>query len=388
MQNTLPTLPSLPANEQKKLDDLIDHLFEAKYRLAGYPCNQNFDYGALKPLLDVSANNIGDPWINSNFALNTMQFEREVLEMFAKWFHAPKDNMWGYVTSGGTEGNMYGLYLARELHPKGMVYYSQDTHYSVTKIIHVLGLRSIMIRSQANGEMDYEDLRESLKIHRDRPPIIFANIGTTMKQAIDDIDRIKTILQELAIGEFYLHSDAAFPGSYLALLDNPPAFDFSAGVHSISVSGHKFIGSPVPCGIAMALQSNVKRIGRRIEYIGAMDTTIPGSRSALTPVILWYALKSHGEEGLRNRALRCIEVAEYAVEAMNKVGIKAWRNQQSLTVVFPRPTEALIRKWSLAPQGDIVHVITVPHITPEVVDTIIADLLQDEKIQKAIAGGE
>lgn len=381
--NNLPSPPpKLSAPDAEKLNFLLEHLAESKLRLAGYPCNQNFDYEALKPLLDVAANNIGDPWINSNYALNSMDFEREVLGMFAKWLHAPQDNMWGYVTNGGTEGNMYGLYLARELHPKGIVYYSEDTHYSVTKIIHVLGMNSIMIRSQENGEMDYEDLKESLKIHRDRPPIIFANIGTTMKQAIDDLAKIKEILKGLAIGEYYLHSDAAFPGSYLPFLDNPPLFDFAAGAHSISISGHKFIGCPIPCGISMALHSNVQRIGRRIEYIGAMDTTIPGSRNAITPVILWYALKSRGESGMRQMALECLDVAEYAVKKMNEAGIPAWKNSHSLTVVFPRPSMDLIRKWSLAPQGDIVHVITVSHITRDTIDRIIEDILQDKTTEQ------
>jgi histidine decarboxylase len=379
MKNPIASPELLAPEDQNKLDQLITHLHGSKMNLAGYPCNQMFNYDAIKPLMDVCANNIGDPWVNSNYALNTLEFEREVLRLFGGWMHAPKDDLWGYVTNGGTEGNMYGLYLARELHPEGMVYYSQDTHYSVTKIIHVLGMRSIMIRSQKNGEMDYEDLKESLKIHRDRPPIIFANIGTTMTQAIDKIETIKGILKELAIGQYYLHSDAAFPGSYLPFLEDAPKFDFAAGVHSISVSGHKFIGSPIPCGIALALRSNVQRIGKQIEYIGAMDTTIPGSRNAVTPVILWYALKTLGAEGLKARAVECLAVADYAVEKMNAEGIKAWKNDYSITVVFPRPSERVIRKWSLAPQGDIVHVITVPQVTRESIDALIADVQQDNK---------
>ncbi|HLI95216.1 MAG TPA: hypothetical protein VKT72_03895 [Candidatus Baltobacteraceae bacterium] len=49
-----------------------------------------------------------------------------------------------------------------------------------------MDMRHIMIRAQRNGEIDYDDLRETLKIHRDVPPIVFANIGTTMTEARDD----------------------------------------------------------------------------------------------------------------------------------------------------------------------------------------------------------
>ena len=38
---------------------------------------------------------------------------------------------------------MYGLYLGRELFPDGVVYFSQDTHYSVVKILSVLKARNI-----------------------------------------------------------------------------------------------------------------------------------------------------------------------------------------------------------------------------------------------------
>ena len=44
-------------------------------------------------------------------------------------------------------------------------------------------MRHIMIRSQPNGEIDYDDLRETVRIRRDVPPIVFANIGTTMKES-------------------------------------------------------------------------------------------------------------------------------------------------------------------------------------------------------------
>jgi len=373
----------LDSADQKKLDDLFAGMRKGREFMTGYPCNQGYDYNELAPLLNVSANNIGDPWQNSNYAMNTLEFEREVLKMFGEWLHAPEDNMWGYITGGGTEGNMYGLYLARELHPKGIVYYSEDTHYSVTKIIHVLNMQSIMIRSQENGEIDYDDLRETVRLNRDKPAIIFANIGTTMKQAVDNLPKIKDILRSLAINDYYLHSDAAFPGAYFPFIDNAPPFDFAAGTHSISISGHKFIGSPQPCGIAMALRSNVQRIGRRIEYIGAMDTTIPGSRSAVTPMILWYALKRRGKEGMRQLAYHCLDLAEYCEKQMNAAGIPAWRNEQSLTIVFPRPSDAIIRKWSLAPNRDIAHVITVGHLTRETIDRLIEDLKKDSLTKAA-----
>ena len=81
-----------------------------------------------------------------------------------------REEAWGYVTSGGTEGNMYGLYMGRETFPEGTVYFSQDTHYSVVKLLRLLNIRNVMIRSQDNGEMDYLDLRRPCGGTRTLPP--------------------------------------------------------------------------------------------------------------------------------------------------------------------------------------------------------------------------
>ncbi|WP_218279902.1 pyridoxal-dependent decarboxylase [Verrucomicrobium spinosum] len=97
--------------------------------------------------------------------------------------------------------------------------------------------------------MDYSDLRETLRIHRDVPPIIFANIGTTMKGAVDNLHKIRAILDELAITNAYLHADAALSGMILPFVADPQPWDFAGGADSISISGHKFLGSPLPCGV-------------------------------------------------------------------------------------------------------------------------------------------
>ena len=208
-------LKPLTDRSQARLDALLQTFEERAGSQVGYPCNQDFDYSELLPFLQYAANNVGDPFRGSNFGVNTHEFEQEVIASFADLMGLPQEEAWGYVTSGGTEGNMYGLYMARELFPDGTVYFSQDTHYSIPKILRVLNMRSMMIRSQENGEIDYEDLRETLRIHRETPVIFMANIGTTMKGAVDDLDRVGSILLDLGITRSYIHSDAALSGMIL-----------------------------------------------------------------------------------------------------------------------------------------------------------------------------
>ena len=142
---------------------------------------------------------------------------------------------------------------------------------------------------------------------------------------------------------------------------------------SVSISGHKLIGAPIPCGVALAKKAHVDRIARAVEYVGVNDTTILGSRSAFSPLVLWYALKKLHEEGLEKIVRRSLDSADYAIAAMRRHGIDAWRNKNSITVVFPRPPDSLMERWVIAPQGDIGHIITLPHVTREVIDSFVTD---------------
>ena len=358
---------------RQRLDALRRGLEASARTQVGYPCNQAFDYSELLPFLHHSLNNVGDPFHDSNYWSNTHAFEREVVEIFARLMRLAPEQCWGYVTHGGTEGNMYGLYLARELYPDGLFYFSEDTHYSVLKTMHVLHARNIMIKSRDDGEMDYDDLRETLRIHRDVPAIVLANIGTTMKGAVDDLHVIRGIFEDLAIQDYYVHADAALSGMILPFVEEPQPHRFDDGCHSIAVSGHKLIGAPLPCGIVLARREYVARIARAVEYVGVLDTTLAGSRNAFTPLLLWYAFRRVGLDGFRRLVAAMIEVAEYAVSRFNREGIAAWRHKNSVTVVFPRPPASVTRKWQIALYKDVAHVIAMPHVTRDTVDALVAD---------------
>jgi histidine decarboxylase len=364
----------LSAADQARLDALHERIRHAADDSLGYPSAKDFDYSDLARFLAYPVNNVGDPFAEATYKVETREFEREVVAFFAELMRAPKDEWWGYVTNGGTEGNLYGLYLARELHPNGIVYYSEHTHYSVSKNLHFLGMRHIMIRSQPNGEIDYEDLLETLKVHRDVPPIVFANIGTTMTEARDDVRKIAEIARSLALRERYIHADAALCGAYAAFLHPRPHLDFEDGADSIAISGHKFLGAPIPCGVVVARKRNVQRIAHAIDYIGSLDTTITGSRNGITPVMLWKRIRELGVDGIRERIDRSLENAAYLERRLNDLGVPAWRNPNAITVVFPPVAEAVRVKWQLATAGEIQHVIVLPNVTRAQLDAFLADV--------------
>ena len=365
--------PSAIPGVQSRLDDLMDRVQTGAQSQVGYPANQVYDYSPLFPFLKYSLNNVGDPFHQSNYRANTHDFEREVIEHFAHLTNIDPQDAWGYVTSGGTEGNLYGLYLAREIFPDAMFYFSEEAHYSVLKNVRLLNARYTMVKRQDNGEIDYNDLRDMVRVNRELPAVVMATIGTTMRGAVDDIPTIRGILDDLEITQSYIHADAALSGMILPFVPEPQPFGFDAGIDSISISGHKLIGAPLPCGVVVTHHKYVERIGRAIELVGVNDTTISGSRNGFTPLILWYALKQYGEKGLRDMVAKILATAAYAVEQFNRNSIRAWRHPNSVTVIFEKPKPEVFQKWQIAPEGQDAHIITMPHVTHEMIDELVKD---------------
>lgn len=58
-------------------------------------------------------NNAGDPFDRgaSHLKLNTLEFEREVIERLGPLYGFDEDDVWGIVTFSGTDGNNHGIYF-------------------------------------------------------------------------------------------------------------------------------------------------------------------------------------------------------------------------------------------------------------------------------------
>lgn len=370
--------------KKKEIEALHLKFEHASKHLLGYTVSTVFDYSKLFNFLKFPINNIGDPFAaKSNLKVNTHKIERHVVDKLATLFKAVKNEHWGYVTNGGTEGNLYGIYLARELYPNGIVYLSDQTHYSAMKNLRILRMPYVMIKSYDNGEIDYEALHTAIKENLEKgPPILFVNIGTTMKGAIDDLNKIREILTSEKIEKYYIHCDAAYYGMVLPFVPKhlSKPFDFSAGIDSIAISGHKMIGSPIPCGVVITKKAHVNKIKNTIEYVGINDTTISGSRNGITPLFLWHELVCARKNHFNSKVKECFIKADYIIEHFNKSGVKAWKNPSSLTIVLPRPSVKLARKWQLPTQGNICCMIALPQLTYKIINQFIKEFVTDYKM--------
>lgn len=119
--------------------------------------------------------------MESNYAVHSRPFELAIIDFFARLWKIEKPNYWGYVTTCGTEGNLHGILLGREVLPNGILYASRESHYSVFKAARFYRMESVAIDTLHNGEMDYTHLEAELALHKGTPAIISCNLGTTVK---------------------------------------------------------------------------------------------------------------------------------------------------------------------------------------------------------------
>jgi histidine decarboxylase len=359
-------LSGKPVDLEAVLDGLLAQRAAQLERHFFYPVATDIDF---RPLADFYAkiwNNIGSRHSSPPGGNHTKAAERAVLAWAAALFDFPDAGWWGNITTGGTAGNRAGLLAARDLLPAGAVtYYSAGAHYSVPKILHELAMPAVQVYTDQYGEMIYDHLAEVLD--PTHPAIVNATAGTTMTEAVDDVARINTILDVAGTADRYVHVDAALSGIPLALDGNL----WTEGVHSIAISGYKFLGVTHIGGMVLGRRTAHRR-ERHIPYIASMDDSPNGSIDGLPALMMWYAVALHGNDGLRARAHAARRLAEYAADRLNQISWPAWRHPHAFTVVFPTPPAAIRQDWPIASDADgWSHLICMPGVTRAQVDAFV-----------------
>lgn len=336
----------------------------------GYPVSIGRNYSKVIPTLRETYNNAGDAFYpkKGTYERERHEDERILIERVAKLWNVDIDNCWGYTTSGGSEGNMQGLYMAREMFPDGVLYHSDQIHYSIKKIAKILRMKSVVIPSDKNGSIDCRQLECCIDINK--PVIVLANIGSTFLGAVDDVKKIHHILKNTT-SRIYIHADAAFFG--FVMMHMFPGYDGYKYMDSISVSSHKWCGTPIPGGIFMSAKDRLKYIENFEEVIEQRDVTISGSRNGHISIFLNHFFDTID---LEKDVEGCLELTEYLIRRLDEAvpECNPWVNYRSPIVVFDRPSREIIHKWSLATVGNKSHVIVLPHVTKNVIDALVHDI--------------
>ena len=73
----------------------------------------------------------------------------------------------------------------------------------------------------------------------------------------------------------------------------------------------------------------------------------------------------------------CMETAQYLRDKITEAGLTCRLNDLSCTVVLERPMDdALIKRWQLACEEDIAHVVVMPNVTRFKIDKFVEELVE------------
>jgi histidine decarboxylase len=161
--------------------------------------------------------------------------------------------------------------------------------------------------------MDYEELRK--RIDPKRSALIICNVSTTFRGAYDSARKILQAFEAAGVQrrQIFLHGDAALGGMILPFLDVESDYRINAEFDSVAVSGHKWIGMPIPCGILLTKRAYVEKMARKVEYLNSQDTTLSGSRNGLAAILLHQTLDQTTEQEWKEK----IQRQSFSADQMN-----------------------------------------------------------------------
>ena len=169
-------------------------------------------------------------------------------------------------------------------------------------------------------------------------------------------------------------------------------FDFRLElVSSIVTSGHKWIGSPWPCGIYISKTEYQLRSPKNasITYIDSPDVSLSGSRNAHSVLLLWSYISTNDYEDQAKVAINALSIAVYSVHKLKELEVELRQNlgiihpPASLAVCFKQPhDERITKKYNLSVHWlhikgewrEYVHIYITKGVTKAKIDELIGDL--------------
>ena len=160
---------------EARLDEFAGSIVAGRAYDMGYPMNQKsqirgfYRWFSGSGLNLTMVNNAGDPFDREahHLKLNTIEFEREVIERLGPLYGFDESNLWGIITFSGTDGNNHGIYfgakyLETKTGKKPVVYVSESAHYSSRRLADMQNLQLALIPSDVHGCMIPEELGKAI----------------------------------------------------------------------------------------------------------------------------------------------------------------------------------------------------------------------------------
>lgn len=314
--------------------------------------------------LDINPNHLGNWSIRRSDHWGTQKLEQETIRAMTDLYHADDKHIEGYVSSGGTEGNLYSLWVGRTSLQK---FFTADaiclirtslSHYSITKAARIANVDEYVTPLSSNTwSMDPDALVHTLhRLSRDgyRGFLIPLTLGYTLTGTSDRVDKITQkigmFMRIRPHAKCYIWMDAALNGLIAPFIDPHFSPFHSPLVQTVVVDFHKFGGVPYPAGIILYRKHLRRLIEQPISYLPDNDSTVLGSRSGAAAAAIWAVIKQMGNKGYRSIVKKQFEHKQYFLQNMRTIFPDAQiiHHPQSLScgIVFPRSAQKIINQVS------------------------------------------
>lgn len=387
-----PVNPSDSAKTRESIQivkTVVDHFRAVGPRSGGYPLNQA-PYSALGPIIGhFLPLTIPDEW--------TQTQATEILKARKTSFGLSVEEHASFpacFTTGSTMGNRVGIHNALVQYPNAFIYYSSATHYSVKKIVRdsdaLTGIWSQGRRSRFTeipadylGRIIPTKLVEKVlddKAHcasqgRDYHVVLLCNIGTTFTGGRDDIPTVRRALVAIGVQVSYIHVDGALDLGFApdSVMLGPPDGPWERNglpvVQGITLSHHKAYGIMVSGEV----------ICHRPFCPGEQhNTNLIPTATAVDPRIVfetWLFQQLYTPSDLLRTRSYCVSNARRLRAALANAGVATRFNDDDTCFITLLERAALppwlVEHFHLAPEGDWVHHVAMPHITPGAVDEFV-----------------
>ncbi len=373
----------------KEAESYVEENLTLRDTMFGYPANMYSSTAVVEYLRLLESrlyliNSCGGPNDRGNYRMDNKDMEIKIIELVMQNLNIDKENYWGYITSGGTEGNFWGIKSGFDKFPNGVLYFSNAAHYSVSKFVNQndIPVYQNEIISSTDEKINVKELIQKCKENWEankKPAIILLSWGTTKTGAIDDVKLIVEELEKLEIPH-YIHIDAALFGGIPRNQSNAPVLtNFEElNVDSVSISLHKYIGSSKVNGVII---SRKRPKGQFIDYIGQEDSTILGSRD-FAAFQVYQRLIDLNERTMPNEYEENIN---YFIKEAEENGLSYTRVKNSNIFIIDKPSDELCIKYQLATFSDghsqHAHVIIFPSQKKESISALINDISKEKCVR-------
>lgn len=270
---------------------------------------------AITKFLPYNRNNIGTHTRVKN-PKGLAALEKETVLMLGDLMGAAEMDIDGYITQGGTEGNIMGLWIGRNMFKAGgkvteskiCLLKTALTHYSIDKAADILDIKKVVdIPLNPEYGMDSEKLEKNIRsLHNEgyQNFLITLTLGYNTTGTVDPVDEIDAVIRRLENDlkiKTYVHLDAAIGGLiYPFVLEKPLDFRYQS-VQSISLDMHKTGFVPNTAGVFLCRKGLQRWIERPAPYIPyARDDTLSGTRPGTATVAAWSVIHALGKGGFRS----------------------------------------------------------------------------------------